>query len=306
MTAQPTVLRAEPDLVTPAGPTRHVRRRRPAAAQHTSRIGTLFALVLATVLAVLWVIPLLWAVDTSIKPEGETTQVPLDWIPSQFTLDAYRQVLAAGQIGQWMINSAITAVVVTVLVVILSSMAAYGFARTRFRGRRLLFALTVAGIVVPPQVLVVPLFAEMVALGLVDTYWGIILPQVAAPIMVYVLKKFFDGLPRELEEAALIDGASRWRIYWQIVMPLSRQVLAAVAIFTFVITWNNFLWPFVIATDPDTMTLPVGLATVQTTYGVRYAQIMATVVLGALPLLVVFVFFQRQIVRGIAHTGLGS
>jgi multiple sugar transport system permease protein len=249
---------------------------------------------------------LLWAVDTSFKPESETTAVPLDWIPTQFTLDAYRQVIAAGQIGQWMLNSAITAAVVTVLVVLLSSMAAYGFARTRFRGRKVLFALVIAGIVVPPQVLVVPLFAEMVSLGLVDTYWGIILPQIAAPIMVYILKKFFDALPRELEEAALIDGASRLRIYWQVVMPLSRQVLAAVAIFTFVITWNNFLWPFVVATDPDTMTLPVGLATVQTTYGVRYAQIMATVVLGALPLLVVFVLFQRQIVRGIAHTGLGN
>jgi multiple sugar transport system permease protein len=275
-------------------------------AQRTSRVGTLIALVAAAALALLWLIPLLWAVDTSFKPEGETTRIPLSWIPTQFTLDAYRQVIAAGQIGQWMVNSAITAVVVTLLVVLLSSMAAYGFARTRFRGRRLLFALTIAGIVVPPQVLVVPLFAEMASLGLVDTYWGIILPQVAAPIMVYVLKKFFDGLPRELEEAALIDGASRWRIYWQIIMPLSRQVLAAVAIFTFVLTWNNFLWPFVVATDPDTMTLPVGLATVQTTYGVRYAQIMATVVLGALPLLVVFVLFQRQIVRGIAHTGLGS
>jgi multiple sugar transport system permease protein len=275
-------------------------------AQRTSRIGTAIALVVAAALAVLWLIPLLWAVDTSVKPEGETTAVPLDWIPTRFTLDAYRQVIAAGQIGQWLLNSAFTAAVVTVLVVLLSSMAAYGFARTRFRGRRTLFALVIAGIVVPPQVLVVPLFAEMVSLGLVDTYWGIILPQVAAPVMVYILKKFFDGLPRELEEAALIDGANRWRIYWQVVMPLSRQVLAAVAIFTFVITWNNFLWPFVVATDPDTMTLPVGLATVQTSYGVRYAQIMATVVLGALPLLVVFVLFQRQIVRGIAHTGLGN
>jgi multiple sugar transport system permease protein len=275
-------------------------------AQRTSRTGTAIALVVAAGLAALWLIPLLWALDTSFKPEGETTRIPLSWIPTKFTLDAYRQVLAAGQIGQWMINSAITSVLVTVLVVLLSSLAAYGFSRTRFRGRTFLFALTIAGIVVPPQVLVVPLFAEMAGLGLVDTYWGIILPQAAAPIMVYILKKFFDGLPRELEESARIDGASRLRIYWQIVLPLSRQVLAAVAIFTFVITWNNFLWPFLVATDPDTMTLPVGLATVQTTYGVRYAQIMATVVLGALPLLVVFVLFQRQIVRGIAHTGLGS
>jgi multiple sugar transport system permease protein len=298
-----TVLRPPPTLTAPATPPRRPQR---AAVLRTSRIGTAIALVIAVAFAVLWLIPLLWAVDTSVKPEGETTAIPVSWLPTRFTFDAYRQVLAAGQIGQWMLNSAITAAIVTVLVVLLSSLAAYGFARTRFRGRRLLFALTIAGIVVPPQVLVVPLFAEMVSLGLVDTYWGIILPQVAAPIMVYILKKFFDALPRELEESALLDGASRLRIYWQIVMPLSRSVLAAVAIFTFVFTWNNFLWPFVIATDPDTMTLPVGLATVQTVYGVRYAQIMASVVLGALPLLVIFVLFQRQIVRGIAHTGLGN
>jgi multiple sugar transport system permease protein len=298
-----TAVLPPPTVTAPAAAPRRPQR---AAVLRTSRTGTAIALVIAAAFAVLWLIPLLWAVDTSVKPEGETTAIPISWLPTQFTFEAYRQVLAAGQIGQWMLNSAITAVIVTVLVVLLSSLAAYGFARTRFRGRRLLFALTIAGIVVPPQVLVVPLFAEMVSLGLVDTYWGIILPQIAAPIMVYILKKFFDALPRELEESALLDGASRLRIYWQIIMPLSRQVLAAVAIFTFVFTWNNFLWPFVVATDPDTMTLPVGLATVQTVYGVRYAQIMASVVLGALPLLVIFVLFQRQIVRGIAHTGLGN
>ncbi len=157
---------------------------------------------------------------------------------------------------------------------------------------------------VPGQILIVPLFTEMQALRLVDTYWGIILPQVASPVAVFIFKQFFDGIPRELEEAAILDGASRLRVYWQIWMPLSRSAIAAVSIFTFVAAWNNFLWPFIVITNPDMMTLPVGLSQVQTAYGIRYAQIMASAVLGGLPLLVVFLFFQRQIVQGIAGTGI--
>jgi multiple sugar transport system permease protein len=198
-------------------------------------------------------------------------------------------------------------VIVTFLTVLFSAMAAYGFARTQFRGQRVLLALILAGIMVPPQVLIAPLFAEMVTLGLVDTWWAIILPQVAAPLIVYILVKFFQDVPPELEQAAFVDGAGRWRVFFTIVLPLSRPVLAAVSIFTFINTWNNFLWPFLVSTDPNTMTLPVGLANVvQGTFGLRYAQIMASVVLAGLPLLVVFVMFQRQIVKGVAHTGLAG
>ena len=167
-----------------------------------------------------------------------------------------------------------------------------------------LFFMIVAGIVIPPQVLIVPLFIEMQALGLVDTYWGIILPQMAAPIAVFIFKQFFDGIPHELEDAARVDGASRLRVYWQIWMPLSRPAIAAVAIFIFVLSWNNFLWPFIVVTNTDMMTIPVGIATVQSSYGVRYADIMASAVLAGLPLVIVFLFFQRQIVQGIANTGL--
>ena len=149
-----------------------------------------------------------------------------------------------------------------------------------------------------------PLFTEMKSLGLADTYWGIILPQLASPIAVLVFKRAFDALPRELEESALVDGASMWRIYWLIWMPLSRATIAAVGIFTFVIAWNTFFWPFVVTSAGSLFTIPVGLATVQTSYGALYAQQMALAVLGALPLLVAFLLFQRQIVQGIANTGL--
>ncbi|MGS2641241.1 carbohydrate ABC transporter permease [Streptosporangium sp. G12] len=269
--------------------------------------GQLVLLAVTGALAVVWLAPLAWAVATSLKPEADTNKIPLQWVGSEITLDAYRLVLGTGGLVKWAINSTVTAVIVTVMTVLVSAMAAYGFARTRFRGRRVLLAVILAGIIVPPQVLIAPLFAEMVALGLVDTWWGIILPQVAAPVIVYILYKFFQAVPPELEQAAFVDGAGRWRVFFTIVLPLSRPVLAAVAIFTFITTWNNFLWPFLVSTDPNTMTLPVGLANVvQGTFGVRYAQIMASVVLAGLPLLVVFVFFQRQIIRGVAHTGLAG
>ncbi len=268
--------------------------------------GRVGLLVCALVLAVLWVLPLAWALATSLKPEDETTDTGLNWIGSRITFDAYRQVWESGDIARWMANTAYIASMTTLLTVVLTAMAAYGFSRTEFRGRKVLYGLVLAGIMVPPQVLIAPLFAEMVALNLVDTYWGVILPQVAVPAMVFILVKFFEGLPRELEEAAYVDGAGRWRVFWQIVVPLSRPVLAAVAIFTFIQTWNNFLWPFLVTTDPNAMTLPVGLVNVQSTYGVRYAQVMASVIIGGLPLLIVFAFFQRQIVRGVAHTGLAG
>ncbi len=268
-----------------------------------ARIGML---ALSLLLAVVWVLPLAWALATSLKPDSETTSTPLKWIGSHLTFDAYQRVWDSGDLVRWLFNTAYISVMTTLLTVLLCSMAAYGFSRTEFRGRKVLYAVVLAGIMVPPQVLIAPLFAEMVQFGLVDTYWGVILPQVAVPAMVFILVKFFDGVPRELEEAAFVDGAGRWRVFFTIVLPLSRPVLAAVAIFTFISTWNNFLWPFLVTTDPNGMTLPVGLVNVQSSYGVRYAQMMASVVMAGLPLLVVFTLFQRQIVRGVAHTGLAG
>lgn len=268
--------------------------------------GRIVLLVVALLLTAAWLLPLAWAVATSLKPEGDTTKTPLSWIGSRITFDAYSKVWESGDLLVWLMNSAYISVMTTLLTVVTCAMAAYGFTRTDFRGRRLLYGLVLAGIMVPPQVLIAPLFREMVQLGLVDTYWGVILPQVAVPAMVFILVKFFEGVPRELEEAAFVDGAGRWRVFWTIVIPLSRPVLAAVAIFTFISTWNNFLWPFLVTTDPGGMTLPVGLVNVQSTFGVRYAQIMASLVIAGTPLLIVFAFFQRQIVRGIAHTGLAG
>ena len=276
------------------------QERAQARAASTKRMwanGT--ALVILIVLAVLWLMPILWALDTALKPEGETTAVPISWLASHFTLQAFATTLATSNLPRWYFNSALTSVVISIVTVILASLAAFSFSRIPFRGKNILFWIIMAGLMVPGQILIVPLFTLMQSFNMVDTYWGIILPQLASPIAVFIFKQYFDGIPHELEEAAIMDGASRFRVYWQIWMPLARPAIAAVAIFAFVFSWNNFLWPFIIITGNNMMTLPVGLATVQTSFGVRYAQIMATALLAGIPVIIVFLFFQRQIVEGL-------
>ena len=267
-------------------------------------VGRVLVYAVLVVLAVVWLVPFAWAVATSFKPDADTTIAPVSWLGSSESLDAYRAALDQGNILKWYFNSLVTSTVITAGTIVTASMAAFAFSRMRFRGRDLMLWLVLAGLIVPFQALIVPLFTQMEAFGLADTYWGIILPQLASPIAVLVFKRAFDALPRELEESALVDGASMWRIYWVIWMPLSRATIAAVGIFTFVISWNNFIWPFVVTSAGSLFTIPVGLATVQTSYGALYAQQMAIAVLGALPLLIAFLLFQRQIVQGIANTGL--
>jgi multiple sugar transport system permease protein len=296
-----------------AAAARRLFRPRPRARARThltlgpGRAARAGALAVLTVLAASWLLPLAWAVDTSLKSEADAGAPGASWLPDGgFTLEAYRTVLGQGNIPVWALNSLLTSVAVTVLTVAVSALAAYGFSRTLFRGRRVLLAVTIGSIMVPPQILIVPLFRQMLAMNLVDTYAAIILPQTVAPVMVFILKKFFDGIPRELEDAARIDGAGHLRVFWNVVLPLSRPILAAVSIFVFINAWNNFLWPFITTNDPDLMTLPVGLPTVKDSYGVQYAQSMASAVLAAIPLLVVFLFFQRRIISSVATTGLGG
>ncbi len=266
--------------------------------------GSIVAFVIAAILAILWLIPLVWALATSLKPDAETTEIPVTWIGSKITFEAYTNVFESGSVWRWYFNSFLVSSVVTMLTILFASMAAFAFSRVKFKGNAAMYFLIAAGLIVPFQALIVPLFEELNAFGLVDTYWGMILPQVAAPIAVLVFKRFFDGIPGELEESARLDGASTFRIYWQIWMPLAKPAIAAVGIFTFVTSWNNFLWPFIITSARGLQTIPVGLATVQTFYGAQYAQVMALSLLGALPLFIAFVLFQRQIVEGISSTGL--
>jgi multiple sugar transport system permease protein len=291
MTASVTTTSVPRTTVARTSWRRRIRRMRPS---------NVAAFLVLFIVSVAWVVPLAWAVDTSLKPEGQTTPIPPTWSSSRWTIGAYLQVLDNGNLSRWFANSAITSVVITAGTVLLASLAGYALSRIRFRGRVMLFWLILAGIMIPVESLVVPLFYEINSLNMVDTYWGIVLPQLASPVSVFIFKQYFDGIPREFEEAAVIDGASRLRVYWRVMMPLSMPAVATVAILSFIASWNNFLWPLIVVTGNNMMTIPVGLATVQGSYGIQYAQVMASTVLAALPMLVVFGFFQRQIVEGIS------
>ncbi|MFH8607422.1 carbohydrate ABC transporter permease [Streptomyces sp. NPDC018029] len=250
--------------------------------------------------------PLFWTLFTSFKSEAEAVAVPVRWLPEEWTTQAWRSIFETGNITNWFVNSVVVSVCVTFVVVLTGALAGYGFARTEFRGKGALMGLVMAGLMISPAVLGVPLFTTVQSLGMVDTYWGMILPQCAPAAMVYILYKFFQGIPKELEEAAFCDGAGRWRIFFTIVLPLARPSLSAVGIFTFIGSWNNFLWPYMVTNNPELMTMPNGIATVMNSYGIQWAQLMAGGLMAGLPLIVVFVFFQRQIVAGVAHTGLAG
>ena len=273
-----------------------------AAIDRRTRIFNATCVGVLIAFALIWLVPVAWAVDTSLKPNAETTKTT--WWIDHPTLDSYRTLFAQGDIWNWYASSFITSLTIAAGTVLTGSMAAYALSRMRFRYRWVVFWFILIGIMIPHQALIVPQFREFSALHLLNTYWAVILPQIPFAIAVFIFKQFFDGLPRDLDEAARVDGAGFFRTYWQVVLPLSRPVVSAVAIFTFVWSWNNLLWPLLVLTNPKLMTIPVGLATVQGSYGIRYADTMASAILGALPLVLLFVFFQRRIVEGIAGTGL--
>ncbi|MEU9557296.1 carbohydrate ABC transporter permease [Streptomyces fumanus] len=268
--------------------------------------GQIVLTLLGAAVSAVILAPLVWALCTSLKSETEAVEVPPHWLPRHVTGQAWSAVFENGDLTDWLVNSLVVSVCVTTVVLLVSALAGYGFARTEFRGKAALMGVVMTGLMVSPAVLGVPLFTTVQQMGMVDTYWGMILPQCAPAAMVYILYKFFQGVPRELEEAAFIDGAGRWRVFFTIILPLSRPSLAAVGIFTFIGSWNNFLWPYMVTNNPDLMTMPNGIATVMNSYGIQWAQLMAGGLMAGLPLIVVFVFFQRQIVAGVAHTGLAG
>ncbi|MGQ7296222.1 carbohydrate ABC transporter permease [Quadrisphaera sp. KR29] len=274
-------------------------------AKDSSRAFNIGAAIVLTVFAVLWLIPSLFALKTSLG-SNSTAALGAPGVLSDYsiTFGSYIALFQAGDIWNWYLSSFITATVATVLTVVFASMGGYALSRLRFPGRNWVFLLMILGIMVPAQVLVVPTFQMLDAAGLLNTYWAVIFPQVPAVIALFVFKQFFDGLPKELEEAARIDGAGYWRIYRQVIMPLSGPVIAAMAIVTFVGVWNNLILPLFVVSNPELMTIPVGLATVQGSFGQRFADIQASAVLGALPLVILYMIFQRRIIEGVAGTGL--
>ena len=257
----------------------------------------------------LWVGPLFWMLSTSLKPEGQILSLVPRWIPRVFTLENYRDVLVKFPLVRWGVNSLVVATGSTSLGLLVSVPAAYAFAKMRFRGQQWIFLLILSTILVPVHITIVPLFLGLAKLKLTDTYFSLIMPTVANGFGVFLLRQFFQGIPQELEEAAIIDGAGRLGVLVRVVLPLSRPPLVAVAIFLFIQSWNDFMWPLIVTNSDATRTLPVGLAsslagTVSGGAIAYYGMSMAGSVLATLPAMVIFVFLQRYFVQGIALTGL--
>ncbi|GAB3583958.1 carbohydrate ABC transporter permease [Leifsonia lichenia] len=253
--------------------------------------------------ALVMVFPFVWTIVTSISPGASLTSTP-KLIPDNPSLAPYAELFQRVPFGQVIVNSLVIAVVSTLFQLVTSSMAAYVFARMPFRGRGAIFVLYLATMMIPFQVLIVPLFVEMKSLGLINTYAGAILPTVASAFGVFLLRQAISTVPYELDQAATLDGAGHFRVFFQIVLPLVRPALATLAVFGFLNTWNSFLWPLIILRDPLMQTLPVALSSLQGQYSTQWDVLMAGSVVSIIPMFALYLFAQKYIVQGVAGTGL--
>lgn len=247
--------------------------------------------------------PFLWTIITSITPGAGLTLTPSLW-PSDPSLDAYARLFAERPFLRIMANSVGLAIVTTLVQLFTSATAAYAFSRLPFRGRGVVFAIYLATMMIPLQVLIVPLFVELRAFGLINTYLGALLPTFASAFGIFLLRQAVNQVPRELDEAATLDGAGHFRIFAFIVLPNIRPALATLAVFAFMGSWNSFLWPLVVLRRPELQTLPVALAGLQGQYTTAWDIVMAGSVVSILPMLALYLFAQRYVVQGVASSGI--
>ena len=264
-------------------------------------IGNLL-LALMAVLTVLWLLPAFWVLVMSFKPNAELMRSTAGFLPVPFTIENYANLLAVSSTPNWLMNSLIVAFGMTVLTLIVSSLAGYAFARIEFPGRRVLFALVLTGLMVPEQAVFIPLHVMFASLDLHNTHAALLLPHVAVPMGVFVMTQFFRAVPRELEEAAKLDNARRLKIFTRIMLPLSFPALTTLGLFTFMYAWNDFLWPLVSATDASMYTVTVGLASIQGNFAQSegLGSVMASAVFASAPIVLIYLIFQKYIVRGVA------
>lgn len=251
-------------------------------------------------------VPFLYMVSTSLKPQAYTFEYPPRLIPKGVTLNNYVQALAKDRFALYFVNSLIVAVTSTGLTVLVSALLAYAFARLDFPGREPLFYTLLMGMMIPPVMLIIPQFLIAKWLHLLNSLWGLIVVYVAMNLSMqtFLLRGFFEDIPRELEDAVLIDGGSRWTIFWRIVLPLSRPGLAVVAIFTFLYSWDEFPWAHVAIKETSKRTLPIAIALFQNQHLTQWGQVFAASIVALIPVITVFVIFQRHFIRGIATSGL--
>jgi multiple sugar transport system permease protein len=277
--------------------------------ESTSRAGRLVVSVLLYVAvsigAVVMIMPFAWMLLASVKDLGQIYQVPPNWIPDPFVFQNYVNAWTAVPFDTGYINSAIVTVTVVLANLLTCSMAAYAFARIEFPFRHVLFILFLATLMVPEQVTIIPLYIIIESLGLADTLLSLIIPYALFNAFgVFLLRQFIKSLPVDLEEAAIVDGANRWTIYWRIIVPLIRPALAAFGIFTFLFQWNNFFRPLIFLNSIDNYTVPLAINFFRGQYATDFALLMAGSAISIVPVLVVYVIGQRQIIEGIATTGL--
>lgn len=254
----------------------------------------------------LMLLPFLWMVSTSLKLPREIFTFPPTWIPSEFAWSNYTKALTAMPFGRFYLNSFAVAIAVTLLTILTSALAAFAFARLRFRGRDTLFLIYLATLMIPFTVLLIPNFVLIRQFNWYDSYQALILPPAFSAFATFLLRQYFRGIPQELDDAARMDGASSFRIWWQIIMPNSAPVIAALAIFVFLGNWNEFLWPLVVTNSPEMRTIPVGLSAFQGQFNVRWELLMAAAVVAMLPIIVVYLFAQQWFIKGITITGMGG
>jgi multiple sugar transport system permease protein len=287
-----------------AAPDRATRRGSSDNADAGTKMFNRLAATCLTLFALIWLVPFVWALITSLRPNNEITSHPTRPWSSNFNLDAYSSTLTNNPLGWWYLNSFIISTLSVIFTVIACSMIGFALVHLKWRGKHLVLALILGGLMLPTEAIVLPQFMQFRALHLLGTYWALILPAIAAPVAVFVFHSFMRSIPTALIEAARLDGASWWRIYFQVCMPLCRPAISAVAILTFITTWNQFLWPLLVLTQTKSETIPVGLGSLIGGAAIQYAETMASAVLGIIPLLAVFLLFQRQIVQGVANTGI--
>src|SRR5687767_6256056 len=281
------------------------------------RLGVLLVYAILTIGAVLFTAPWAWMVSASFQPLGDMFNWPPTWIPETFILTNYTKFIQASGLGRWFLNSTFISVSVVMLQMFFNSLAAYTFAKRRFPGRDKLFVFMLGTLMIPGVVFLIPnyLILQRIPLfggndifgqgghGWLDSYWGLILPSAVSVWGIFFLRQYMKGIPDELLDSARIDGASEFRIYWQIAMPLAGPALAATAIGTFTWTWNDFFWPLLVISSPDLQTVQLGLALFVVKNRTVWDQVMAGSVLATLPVLLVFLIFQRYFIQGIALTG---
>lgn len=264
-----------------------------------SRLGGLLVNAALLLVAVVSLAPLAWMVSVSFMPAGEASGFPPPLLPSAATLENYHELFARTGIGRNFANSLFVSVAITVLSLLVNTMAGYAFAKLRFAGRDRIFQVLLAALVIPAQVAMLPLFLMMKQLGLVNSFGGVIVPALATVFGIFLVRQYARSIPDELLEAARIDGASELRIFFQIVLPMLKPVLVTLAIFTFMAAWNDFMWPLIVLTDQSHYTLPVALASLSREHIMDVEMMMAGAVVTVVPVLLLFLALQRYYIQGL-------